>query len=85
MKLQRRKATVSILIALTTGLAPLTYVGAASAQEPSHPAPRVVPAMTRMHQLMITGNPGMARMHQLMITGNPGLARMHQMMLPGSG
>jgi len=83
MKVQRTTATVALLAALATGGVLLTSAGTASAQDPAHRAPRPVPGMARMDELMTAGNPGMVRMHQLMIDGNPGLARMHQLMIDG--
>jgi len=84
MKVQRTTATATatatLLAALATSGVLFTAAGTASAQDPAHRAPRPVPGMARMHQLMTDGNPGMARMHQLMTDGNPGMARMHQLM-----
>jgi hypothetical protein len=83
MKVRRTTATATLLTALATGSVLLTSAGTASAQDPAHHAPRPVPGMARMDELMLAGNPGMARMDELMLAGNPGMARMHQLMLDG--
>lgn len=90
---RRNRALVGAVAVIATGVGTAVAVPAHAggadpgSQSAATHAPKEVPQnMSRMHELMMSGNPGMARMHELMMSGNPGMARMHeQMMGRGTG